>query len=277
MVTTGSNVRPGQALAVVVGAGALGMAIARRVGASHRVMLVDKDDKRLGSQVKAMQQEGHDATGVVCDIVNEASVDDLAAAAKEAGAVRALVHVVGLSPSAGDSEAILRVNLLGATLVANSFFELAQSGTAAVFIASLAAHTGEVAPEVAAILDDPLVPDWVKRVESAFGSEIDPGLAYLFSKYALLRMCQREAPRWGAKGARITSVSPGLVATPMGAQEYERNPGKYRLLESTPLGREVTMVEIADAVEFLVSDKASFISGVDLLVDGGLSTALRFR
>jgi NAD(P)-dependent dehydrogenase (short-subunit alcohol dehydrogenase family) len=277
MVTTGSNVRPGQALAVVVGAGALGMAIARRVGASHRVMLVDKDEKRLGSQVRAMQREGHDATGVVCDIVNEASVDKLAAAAQEAGLVRSLVHVVGLSPSAGDSAAILRVNLLGATLVADSFFELAQPGTAAVFIASLASHTGEVAPEIAATLDDPLVPDWVERVESAIGGEIDPGLAYQLSKYALLRMCRREAPRWGAKGARITSVSPGLVATPMGAQEYERNPGKYRLLESTPLGREVTMVEIADAVEFLVSDKASFISGVDLLVDGGLSAALRSR
>jgi NAD(P)-dependent dehydrogenase (short-subunit alcohol dehydrogenase family) len=239
-------------------------------------MLVDKDEKRLRGQVNAMQQEGHDATGVVCDIVEKASVDELAAAAKEAGSVRTLVHVVGLSPSAGDSAAILRVNLLGARLVANSFFELAQSGTAAVFIASLASHTGEVAQEVTAILDDPLVPGWVEQVGSAVGGEIDPGLAYQISKHGLLRMCQREAPRWGAKGARITSVSPGLVATPMGAQEYERNPGKYRLLASTPLGREVTMIEIADAVEFLLSDKASFISGVDLLVDGGLSAALRY-
>lgn len=276
MVSTGSNVRPGQALAVVIGAGALGMAIARRVGATHRVMLVDKDEKRLDSQVEAMQQEGHDATGVLCDIVNEASVDQLAVAAAKAGPVRTLVHVVGLSPSSGDSAAILRVNLLGPTLIANSFFELAQFGTAAVFITSLASHTGDVAPEVTAVLDDPQVSDWLERVKSALGGDVDPGHAYQLSKYALLRMCQREAPRWGTKGARITSLSPGLVATPMGAQEYERNPAKYRLLEATPLGREVTMIEIADAVEFLVSDKASFISGVDLLVDGGLSAALRY-
>jgi NAD(P)-dependent dehydrogenase (short-subunit alcohol dehydrogenase family) len=276
MVTTGSNIRPGQALAVVVGAGALGMAIARRVGASHRVLLVDRDQKRLDSQVKAMQQEGHDAAGVVCDIVDKASVDDLAVAVEKAGPVRSLVHVAGLSPSSGDSAAILRVNLLGPALIANAFFELAQFGTAAVFITSLASHTGDVAPQVSAVLDDPLVPGWVERVKSAFGGDIDPGLAYQFSKYALLGMCQREAPRWGVKGARITSLSPGLVATPMGAQEYERNPGKYRLLESTPLGREVTMIEIADSVDFLLSDKASFISGVDLLVDGGLLAALRY-
>jgi NAD(P)-dependent dehydrogenase (short-subunit alcohol dehydrogenase family) len=275
MVTTGSNVRPGQALAVVVGAGALGMAIARRLGASHRIMLVDRDERRLDGQVEAMQQEGHDAVGVLCDIVDEASVGQLTVAAERAGPVQTLVHVVGLSPSSGDSAAILRVNLLGPTLIAESFFGLAQFGTAAVFIASLASHTGDVAPEVTAVLDDPQVPDWVERVKSALGGDIDPGRAYQLSKYALLRMCQREAPRWGTKGARITSLSPGLVATPMGAQEYERNPGKYRLLESTPLGREVTMIEIADSVEFLVSDKASFISGVDLLVDGGLSAALR--
>jgi NAD(P)-dependent dehydrogenase (short-subunit alcohol dehydrogenase family) len=277
MVTTGSNVRPGQALAVVVGAGALGMAIARRVGASHRVLLVDRDEKRLDDQVKAMQQEGHDAGSVVCDIVDGASVGELAVAAEKVGPVRSLVHVAGLSPSSGDSAAILRVNLLGPTLIANSFFELAQFGTAAVFIASLASHTGDVAPDVTAVLDDPLVPDWVERVKSACGGgQIDPGRAYQLSKYALLRMCQREAARWGTKGARIVSLSPGLVATPMGAQEYERNPGKYRLLESTPLGREVTMIEIADSVDFLLSDQASFISGVDLLVDGGLSAALRY-
>jgi NAD(P)-dependent dehydrogenase (short-subunit alcohol dehydrogenase family) len=276
MVTTGSNVRPGQALAVVVGAGALGMAIARRVGASHRVLLVDRDESRLHGQVKAMQQEGHDAVGVVCDIVDGASVGALAVAAEKAGPVRSLVHVAGLSPSSGDSAAILRVNLLGPRLIANSFFELAQFSSAAVFIASLASHTGDVAPHVTAVLDDPLAPDWVERVKSACGGEIDPGRAYQLSKYGLVRMCQREAARWGTKGARIISLSPGLVATPMGAQEYERNPGKYRLLESTPLGREVTMIEIADSVEFLISDQASFISGVDLLVDGGLSAALRY-
>jgi NAD(P)-dependent dehydrogenase (short-subunit alcohol dehydrogenase family) len=252
------------------------MAIARRVGASYRVLLVDKDEERLHSQVAAMQAEGHDAAGVVCDIVEQESVDELTAAVERAGPMRTLVHVVGLAPSTEDSAAILRANLLGPTLVANSLFKLAHQGTAAVFITSLAAHRGEMTPELVAALDNPLVPGWVERVEAAFGGEIDPGLAYRFSKHGLMRMCQRAAPGWGRHGARILSLSPGLIATPFGAREYIRNPGKYRLLEATPLGREVTMIEIADAVEFLVSDKASFISGVDLLVDGGLSAALRY-
>ena len=93
---------------------------------------------------------------------------------------------------------------------------------------------------------------------------------------ALIRMCQRRAATWGARGARILSLSPGLIATPMGALEFQNRPQKYTLLATTPIKREGTMLEIADAVEFLLSDRASFISGIDLLVDGGLAAAMRY-
>lgn len=82
---------------------------------------------------------------------------------------------------------------------------------------------------------------------------------------------------WGRRGLRINSLSPGLIATPMGALEFERQPMKYGLLAATPITREGTMVEIADGMEFLVSSRASFISGIDLLIDGGVTAALRFR
>ena len=88
-------------------------------------------------------------------------------------------------------------------------------------------------------------------------------------------MCRRRAAAWGARGARIVSLSPGLIATPMGALEFAAQPAKRALLPLTPLQREGTMVEIADAVDFLVSDRASFITGTDLLVDGGIHAALR--
>ena len=270
-----TNVRPGQPFAVVVGAGGMAMAIARRLGGSYRVLLADRDGAHLDRQVAAMRKEGHDATGVICDVTSSSAVKALAQAADQAGPIRALAHVVGLSPSMAEAAEILRVNLLGATLVADAFFELAQPGTAAVFIASLAPHVSDVPEALKDAIEDPLAPDLVRRVEAAAEGPITSGLAYQLSKFALIRMCQRRAPQWGAKGARIMSISPGLIATPMGAREFEAQPGKRRLLEMTPLGRQGTMVEITDAVEFLLSDRATFISGVDLLVDGGLAAAVR--
>ncbi len=223
----------------------------------------------------AVRAEGHDATGAVCDVTDSSAVRALADAAKQAGPVRALVHVVGLSPSMADAPSILRVNLLGPTLVANAFIELAQPGTAAVFIASLAPHLSVIPDPLTAAIEEPLASDFVQLVEAAAEAEISPGLAYQLSKFGLIRTCQRRAPQWGGRGARILSLSPGLIATPMGAREFEAQPGKRRLLELTPLRREGTMVEIAEAVDFLVSDRASFITGVDLRVDGGLAAAVR--
>jgi NAD(P)-dependent dehydrogenase (short-subunit alcohol dehydrogenase family) len=268
------NRRPGQALAVVVGAGGMAMAIARRLGDSYRVMLADRDGEHLERQVAALRSEGHEATGVVCDVVDPAAVRSLAAAAEQSGPVRALAHVVGLSPSMADGDTVLCVNLVGPTLVADAFVELARPGTAAVFVSSLAGHLGALTPEETAVLDDPLAPDFAAAVAAATGGDLDSAKAYQLSKAALLRMCRQRAAVWGARGARIVSLSPGLIATPMGAREFAAQPEKRRLLPLTPLGREGTMVEIADAVDFLLSDRASFITGVDLLVDGGISSAL---
>jgi len=120
-----------------------------------------------------------------------------------------------------------------------------------------------------------LAPDFVARVSESVGGGLTPALAYQLSKAALVRMCQQRARAWGARGARIVSLSPGLIATPMGALEFEAQPAKRQLFQLTPLGREGTMVEIADAVEFLISDRASFITGTDLLVDGGVAAAAR--
>ncbi|HEX4529239.1 MAG TPA: SDR family oxidoreductase [Acidimicrobiia bacterium] len=270
-----ANHRPGLPLAVVVGAGGMAMAIARRLGASHRVLLADRDREHLERQVVALRSEGHEVHGITCDVVEPDAVRQLAAAAERSGPVRALAHVVGLSPSMADGETVLRVNLVGPTLVADAFLELAGPGTAAVFVASLAGHLVELTPEQTAALRDPRAPDFPATVAAATNGELNGATAYQLSKAALVRMCRDRAAAWGTRGARIVSLSPGLIATPMGAREFAAQPEKRRLLPLTPLGREGTMVEIADAVEFLLSDRASFITGIDLLVDGGISTVLR--
>lgn len=269
-----ANTRPGQPLALIVGAGGLSMAIARRLGAAHRLFICDLDAAIVEQGVTALQAEGHDVSGQVCDVTDEASVRLLADAAVELGHFRTLVHVVGLSPSMADAATILGVNLVGAALVADTFFDLALPGSVAVFVASLAGYTNTgIQPEVIAALDDPLGPNLQTRIELASETGLTPGSAYSLSKLGVIRMCRRHALPWGRRGVRILSVSPGLINSPQGARGYATHPQKVQLVARTPLAREGTMIEVADAIEFLVSDRASFISGIDLLVDGGLTAA----
>ena len=261
-------------LAVVVGAGAMAMVVARRLGTRYRLLLADRDGEHLRREVEAMRVQGLDVSGVTCDVVDPAAVGALATAARSAGPVGAVVHVVGLSPSGADGETILRVNLAGPTLVADAFEDLLEPGTVGVFIASLAGHLSDPEPRVVAALDQPLDPGFVARVIDALGTELTSADAYGLSKWALIRMCRHRSASWGQRGARIVSVSPGLIASPMGARELEAQPAKRAMLPRIPLGREGTMDEVADAVEFLVSDRASYINGTDLLIDGGVAAAL---
>jgi NAD(P)-dependent dehydrogenase (short-subunit alcohol dehydrogenase family) len=273
-VKTGSNDRPDLPLAVVVGAGGMGMAVARRLGQRYRILLTDINVARLESNTKSLCSEGHDAIAVACDITDVNSVSNLASAVSAAGPLRVLAHVAGLSPSMADWQTIMRVNLLGARLVEQALLPLAGSGTAAIFISSLAGHLPPPASEILTLLDKPLDPDFLDQLEAALG-EVTTTLSYQLSKVALIRLCEQRAFVWGKVGARILSLSPGLIATPMGALEFERQPIKFDLLAKTPLQREGTMLEIADAVEYLASDRASFISGTDILVDGGIAAALK--
>ena len=161
------NERPGQELALVVGAGGLAMAIARRLGASYRLLLADRDGDHLHRQVTAMQAEGHDIHGVVCDVTEAEAVARMASAAAEWGPAKAVVHVVGLFPSMADGPAILRTNLVGPALVADAFGPTAGVGMVAVFIASLGGHLVEVSSPVMSVLSDPLAPRFIDQVVAA--------------------------------------------------------------------------------------------------------------
>jgi len=270
-----TSARPDLPLAVVVGAGGMGIAIARRIGQRYRVLLADRDAQHLERSVATLRREGHDAVGTACDVTDASAVAALARHTGELGPLRVLAHVVGLSPSMGDWRSLMTVNLVGAARVAEAMLPVASPGTAAIFIASLAGHRPPPEERIITLLDRPLEPNFLTELEAALAEPATSSLAYQHSKWALIRMCQRLAPAWGVRQARIVSLSPGLIATPMGALEFKRQPMKYDLLAKTPLAREGTMLEVADAVEFLASDRASFISGTDLLVDGGTAAALR--
>ena len=275
MYTLGSSERADLSLAVVIGAGTMGMAVARRLAQRHRVLIADLRGDHAEAQAAMLRGEGCDARAMACDVTDPAAVAALAARVAELGRLGVLAHVAGLSPSLGDYTTIMRVNLGGVARVAEALLPLARPGSAAVLIASLAAHNFRPSDEAAAVLREPAAPDLAERLASVIGAEAaTPQMAYVHSKWGILSYARRQAAAWGAKGARIMSLSPGLIATSQGALEFEKSPGKRAMYEQTPLAREGTMLEIADAVEFLVSERASFISGTDLLVDGGLAGTL---
>lgn len=271
----GSSERPDRPLAVVVGAGAMGMAAARRLGQRHRVLLADLDAARADAAAEALRAEGGDVRCLACDVTKSGEVQALGEAVDRLGGFRVLAHVAGLSPSMADFGTIVRVNLAGAAAVAETLRARASTGAAAILVASVAGHTFQAPEAVRAVLREPGRPDLVDRLAEAFGEgQATPQAAYGASKYGLIAYCRGQAPAWGEAGARIVSLSPGMIATPMGALEFEKSPAKRALYERTPLRREGSMLEVADAIAFLASDRASFITGTDLLVDGGLAAAV---
>jgi NAD(P)-dependent dehydrogenase (short-subunit alcohol dehydrogenase family) len=131
-------------------------------------------------------------------------------------------------------------------------------------------------PEADAALDEPLDDRLYERIHDALGPAVeDPGLAYSWAKRGVQRFVQQEAVRLGPTGARIASVSPGVIDTPQGRQEAESHAFMEVLVQRTPLGRVGRPEELAAVVAFLLSDEASFLTGVDVLVDGGVCAALR--
>ena len=306
MYEVGSNARPDWPLAVVVGAGGMGMAITRRLGQSHRVLLVSRSQATLDKQAAALHTEGHDVITCACDVTDAQGIARVADVVATDGPMRTLAHVIGISPSMGNFRTIMAVNLVGPAMMAEALLPFAKTGTAAIFVSSLAAYMqqdgrdsqildstfypamriaetypyavphGVADGAIWPLLDAPLGDGFLDSLQAKLGGgELTSHLAYRLSKAGLNRMCVRLAPVWGRQGARIMSMSPGMIATPMGTLEYEHQPAKYEYLRRTPLSREGTMLEMADVVEFLVSDRASFITGIDLLVDGGLTSALR--
>ena len=185
-----------------------------------------------------------------------------------------MAHVAGLAPSCGDWRAILRVNAVGAARVADILASKMQAAGAAVFVSSLGGHLFVPPEAIDRLLDAPLRDGFLDQLASAASEPIGPSTAYGWSKIALMRMCRRSAVSWGRASVRINSISPGLIASPMGEREFASEPRKYAMLERTPLARQGGMVEVAELVAFLCSSRAGFITGTDILIDGGLAAAL---
>jgi len=212
--------------------------------------------------------------GVACDVSDPDAVRALAARVAELGRFRTLVHAAGLSPTMADPGRIVDVNLVGTASVLDAFEPLVTDGSAAVCFASSAGYLPLelLGPELAALVQDPRADGFVERAAALLP---DPGMAYAWSKVGVQLEAAKAAVRWGPRGGRVVSVSPGLIDTPMGRQEFEQQPVMQQILDDTPIHRLGTADEVAAVCAFLASDDASFVSGIDVLVDGASGAATR--
>lgn len=232
---------------VVIGAGSgIGRAVA---------------DRLTGPTVRADVR----GTAVFCDLTDPASIQ---AVADGIEVLDALVVTAGVSPSQAAAAAIFDIDLIGMAQVLDTFRPRCRDGSAIVCVASMASHLLGATPEQLTAIDS--------LDREALGSlTSDPATAYMLAKLGVVRMVRRQAATFASLGTRINSVSPGVIDTPMGRSELESENGTREISELAALGRPGTAAEVAAVIDFLCSTAASFITGTDVLVDGGAVAALR--
>jgi NAD(P)-dependent dehydrogenase (short-subunit alcohol dehydrogenase family) len=230
-------------------------------------LLLSSTDYLVAVDLNPPEIEG--AVGIACDVSDSTAIRRLVETVRDLGPFKALAHAAGISPTMADARRIFGVNLVGTERLLRAFEELAVVGSGAVCFSSMAAY--QIAPYVDAamdaLIDNPLAETFLDQVTLTVGG--DSALAYSLSKRGVVRACARAAVRWGQLGARVNSIAPGMIDTPMGRQELEQQPVMHEMLEQAPFHRLGTPVEIGAVVRFLLSEDASFVSGTDVLVDGG--------
>ena len=242
------------------------------------LVLVDLDTgATAGAAERLAAESGTRCMALGVDISDPSSGTVIADLVAGHGTLHRVTHAAGISPTMAAWDRMIAVDLVGSALLVDALRPLATDGTAVVCVSSMAAQliSGHGDPVIDEILDHPLSPTLLQDYRAALGpAGEDSGTAYAWAKRGVRRLVEREAAAYGSAGARICSVSPGTIDTPMGRQEFEQQPGMRQLEAISPLGRSGRADEIASVVDFILSDQASFITGTDILVDGGVCAAV---
>jgi NAD(P)-dependent dehydrogenase (short-subunit alcohol dehydrogenase family) len=253
----------------------MGEAVARRLGGGRAVVIADFDDKQLARTSGALLGDGYDVHTLRVDVSSARDVTMLATTAAELGPIRCVVHTAGVSPVHATSQQIVDVDVIGTARVLDAFEPHVRPGTVAVCIASMAGTMTTLPPDVLQLLATTPT-DELHALAVLDPTTMIPGIAYGIAKRANHVRVQAASIPWGRRGGRVVSISPGVISTPMGQAELAGPFGDSMrsMIEMSATRRVGTPDDIAAAAEFLASPAASFITGTDLLVDGGVIAAL---
>ncbi|MBR1424765.1 SDR family oxidoreductase [bacterium] len=259
-----------------LGAGQIGMAIARRVGFNQKIIVGDKNIENAKNIAKIMTEAGFDIEPVECDISNRESILNLIKKGQEYGEIATLINAAGVSPSQAPIEVILKVDLYGTAVLLEEVGKVIKKGGRGVTISSQSGHrmpalTPEIDEQLATTPTEELL-----NLEVLQPKNIKDTLhAYQMAKRCNVKRVMAEAVKWGKRGARLNSISPGIIVTPLAIDEFNGIRGDFykNMFAKCPAGRPGTADEVANVAELLLTEKADFITGSDFLIDGGATAA----
>ncbi len=261
---------------VVIGAGSIGQAIVRRVAAGKHVLLADIRQENADAAAKVLFDAGFNVSTATVDISSRSSVHALVEAATRLGDVSGIIHAAGVSPSQASPETILKVDLYGTALVLEEFGNVIARGGSGIVIASQSGHRlGPLSTEQNALLATTPVEELLSLPMLQPDQIKDSLHAYQISKRGNSLRVMAEAVRWGKRGARINTISPGIIITPLANDELKgpRGPGYRRMIEVSAAGRAGTPDEVGVIGALLMGPEGAFITGSDFLMDGGVTAA----
>jgi NAD(P)-dependent dehydrogenase (short-subunit alcohol dehydrogenase family) len=264
---------------VVIGAGSIGQAIVRRVSAGKHVLLADIRQENADAAAKILFDAGFNVSTAMVDVSSRASVHTLIETALQLGEIFGVIHAAGVSPSQASPETILKVDLYGTALVLEEFGNVIARGGSGIVIASQSGHRlGPLSTEQNAMLATTPVEELLSLPMLQPAQIKDSLHAYQISKRGNSLRVMAEAVRWGKRGARVNTISPGIIMTPLANDELKgpRGPGYRRMLEVSAAGRAGTPDEVGTVGALLMGPEGAFITGSDFLMDGGVTAAYWF-
>lgn len=261
---------------ILTGAGQIGMAIARRMGYGKKIVLGDRKKENAETIARIMNEAGFDVVPAEMDLASRDSVKALIAAVRKHGDIGMLVNAAGVSPSQASVESILKVDLYGTAVLLEEVGKVIAKGGTGVTISSQSGHR---MPALSPQEDEQLA---CTDTEALLELDIlqprnirDTLHAYQLAKRCNEKRVMAEAVKWGIRGARLNSISPGIIVTPLAIDEFNGPRGDFyrNMFANCPAGRPGTADEVANVVELLMSDKGAFITGSDFLIDGGATAS----
>ena len=264
---------------VLIGSGSIGVAIARRVSAGKHVLLADLREENAEAAANVLSVAGFEVSTAAVDISSREQVESLARKAASLGDVAHLIHAAGVSPSQAPIEVILKVDLYGTALVLEQFGTVIARGGSGVIIASQSGHRlGALTEEQNRLLATTPVDQLLSLPMLQPGQVKDTLHAYQLSKRGNSLRVMAEAVRWGKRGARVNTISPGIIITLLAHDELSgpRGEGYRRMIEKCPVGRAGTPDEVGNVAALLLGPDGAFITGSDFLMDGGVTSSYFF-